>query len=639
MSEQIITTLKFPDNIRKRPGMYIGATDQPSHILMELVDNFKDEGLLGYATKGVVITKDTYCVVSDNGRGVPIYTKEDSGNPAIIDIYSSSHTGGKFDDDGSDTTVGMNGIGSKATNALSKVFNAYVNLNKKSLDDPNFPVEEWISADASKLTFPVLKVKFERGILISCSVVEFESLPAVVQDSVTTMITDWGTSVYFEPDPEIWESVTPSFDINTLRISSLFLDGKMSMIVNGEESRPYSLDDRYPNCKLIDLEGHKYFTLGGDASTGETICRYLIQLGFSGESFDSRMDGSVNTVHTPSGMHVNLASRGVAKAISEISGTLSQSDCYYSMRMFTLVMTNRAMFNSQTKEHLSSIAQFNPNDLMNSVRDEFTNKYNSNNQFRKLIDTVIERLIEYRKTLGNMSITEQVTTEIVTGNDSRSNLLRNTKVLDCNTFDRSKAELFIVEGDSAAGSLIQGRDREYHAIMPIRGKSLNATASSIDELLDNVEFKSLFNVIGAGIHPYNVDIEACRYGKVVITADADADGAHIKALLLGAFGVHLPQLIESGILYVAETPLYEQDGKFYLASERHMMDENKHIIRNKGLGGMDPEDISEFLFTDRRELIQVTIDGIDDAIELVRSSEAKWEMAVSRGLVKDDNNA
>ncbi len=637
MSEQIVETLHFPDNVRRRPGMYIGSLHNPTVILRELVDNFKDEGLSGYATKGVVLTRDTFCVVADDGRGVPIYIKSDTGNTAAVDIWSQMHTGGKFDDDGDSATIGMNGIGSKATNALSNVFIGYVNLMKKDLNSDQFPVHDWIREQASNFINPVYRIEFNKGILVSESVIDACDIDEHSRESIKDMGVTFGTIVYFEPDETIWTSTITNFNTDSLRVSMLYLEGKMEITVNGESAKPYSLTDRYYSSNFINVDGSKFWTIIGDASDSESgaVCKYHLQLGFSGEDFDQRYDGSVNTVSTPSGCHVDAASRGIARAISQLSnGQLGQGECYHSIRLFTLVMTNRAIFDSQTKERLASINGYNMNVMQRHVLQSVIDMYANDKLFRKLIDTVIARLVEYKKQLGNMSITEQVASEIIVGSDYRNSILRNSKVKDCNTTDRSKAELFIVEGDSAAGSLCQGRDRSIHAVMPLRGKSLNATGASIDALLENDEFKSLFNVIGAGIHPYNVDMEACRYGKVIITADADADGSHICALLLGAFGTHLPQLIEEGRLYIAESPLYEQDGEFFLASERHLLDENKHIVRNKGLGGLDPDDIATFVFSDRRVLRQVTPEGLEEAISLVRNSDDKYFMAVEMGLVE-----
>lgn len=631
VNEQKIRTLGFPENIRTRPGMYIGSTHNPTVILREIVDNCKDEGLLGFATKCEIITADTYCIVVDDGRGVPVYIKEDTGKSAAVDIFSSTHTGGKFDDEDGSATVGLNGVGSKATNALSSIFVAYVNLKKKDLTK----CHPWIKEEADKLDNPVYKLSFVEGQFSSEMILDKSTINSRVLAVVDNVGDDWGTAIYFEPDPTMWTTTKTQYNIDSLKVSMLYLNGKMSIKLNGEEAPMYTLDDKYHQCGLITVSDQNYWTLEGDASTTDplVVCKYLIQLGWSGIEFDSRSDGSVNTVSTPSGVHITNAAKGVGQFINEVDSTLDWRDASYGMRLFSLVMTNKAMFNSQTKEHLASITDYNANLLAASVKDKCLELYNSDRSFKSLVNKVIERIHEYKKLMGNMSLTEQVSSEIVLGASSRSNLLRNSKVKDCNTKNRAEAELFVVEGDSAAGSLIQSRNRDIHAIMPLRGKSLNATSASMEQLLESEEFKSLFNVIGAGIHPYNVDMSHCRYGKIIIAADEDADGKHIAALLLGAFGTHLPQIIENGILYLAESPLYEQDGEFFLASERHLLDDNKPIIRNKGLGGLDPKDIATFLFSDRRVLRQVTVDGLQDALDLIRTSEGKSDLVSEMGLV------
>lgn len=648
MSNEIrIKSLVFPDNVRTRPGMYIGDTIEPSVVLREVVDNDIDEALANHANRIHVFHGEVNIAI-DNGRGVPVYEikEEDNkynGKTMAHNVWGSLHSSSKFDDD--EISVGMNGVGASCTNALSEYFEGYINIGKKEASEFPTYLAEWVVG----ISAPVYKIRFEKGLPVSEQVIEFTDCPEEIQN----FGEDFGTAVYFKADASIWESIIPKYETVNLEIVKRFTDirDNCEILINGEEVGEYSLTDKFKGTSFIN---GAVYEVEADASLDDVTAKFKILFGYSGEDFDTSNDGSINTVHTPDGVHIKRAQKGIGKAMSELVSTLNVADGKYGLRLFSLCFTNTAVFNSQTKENCKNIKGLNLNRIENAVCEAILAKAKGRTdeakEFRNYLQGVGARIVEYKRKMGSMSLKDLVTASIQNGSERKNARGLNLKGLhECSTANRKEAELFIVEGDSAKGSLLQSRNPKYHAILGLKGKPKNAANMDIEATLENVEMTTMLNAIGCGVHPYDVDIEASLYGKICIFADEDPDGKHIQALLIGNFIKYLPEVIQAGMLYIVDAPLYRQ-GEHYFKSDglslqdgKTKMNRDKAFDRFKGLGEMNPEQIGPIAFGQQstlgntkipRTLIRVTADNIDEAITYTQSGRVRKQLMIEKGLVE-----
>ncbi len=595
-----IQVLEGLEAVRKRPGMYIGSTSSSGlhHLVYEIVDNAIDEALAGYCSHITVTIEpgDIICV-TDDGRGIPVDIQEQTGKPALEVVYTVLHAGGKFGGGGYKVSGGLHGVGASVVNALS----------------------EWLEVEVHK-NGNIYQMKFSRG--------------HKTQDMTIIGTTDrTGTTVRFKPDPEMFEETVYDYDILHRRMrEQAFLNG--GLYISTEDCRPglekkdemcYAGGIRefvsYINRNKTPLHGDVIYVSGEkDDSVAEIALQY-------NDSYNEVIVSFANNIHTPEGgMHetgfktaLTRVLNAYGKKINQIKegDSLSGDDCREGLTAVISVKLTNPQFEGQTKAKLG------------------------NSEIRSLVDGIVqEKLSEFLE--ENPSVGKAIIEKAVTASrareaarKARESVRRKTgleggqmpdKLQDCNERDPSLCEIYIVEGDSAAGSAIQGRDSRFQAILAMWGKMLNVEKARADKIYGNDKLYPLIVALGAGIGE-EFDINKLRYHKIIIMADADVDGAHIRTLLLTFFFRYMRPLIDNGYVYSAVPPLYKiTRGKTtrvaYSDPERdkvsaELREGNPNakieISRFKGLGEMDAHELWDTTMDpEKRSLRRITL---DDAVK------------------------
>ncbi|MFT0899378.1 DNA topoisomerase (ATP-hydrolyzing) subunit B [Candidatus Methanoprimaticola sp. MG2] len=586
-----IVALHGLEAVRKRPGMYIGSTDSRGlhHMVYEVVDNGIDEVMAGFATEvDVVINEDGSISVTDDGRGIPTGMNQEEGKSALEMCLTDLHAGGKFNQNSYKVSGGLHGVGVSVVNALSERLIATVDREGKRFQQtyrigiPDGPVE-------------------------------------VIGDS-----DRHGTTITFWPDPEMFETV--AFDYTTLQNrfrNQAFLNKEAT--INFEDKRTgrkerFHYDGgvsefvQYLNRSKTPLHPSPMHFEG---EKNNVVIDIALQWT---DGYNEEIDSFVNTIFTPEGgTHLTGFRTALTKTINDYGKannllkdmTLEGSDVREGLTAIISVRMPEPQFEGQTKAKLgSSIAQGAVSALMGEKLSEFLLE---NPQVAQLIVKKAVSAFEGREAARKARDATR-----------RKSVLETTslpgKLADCSERDPSKCELYIVEGDSAGGSAKQGRDRQFQAILPLRGKILNVEKARPDRLLDHEEIKNLAIAIGGGIGK-EFDVSKIRYHNVVIMTDADVDGAHIGTLLLTLFYRQMKPLIEAGHVYIAMPPLYRvYKGKkqIYAYNDEEMVSamaelgQGANVSRYKGLGEMNPQQLWETTMNpETRIMKKVTIeDGI-----------------------------
>ena len=614
-SAQEITVLKDLEPVQIRPGMYTDTT-RPNHLAQEVIDNSVDEALAGFATKvEVILHADQSLEVIDNGRGMPVDIHPTEGVSGVEVILTKLHAGGKFSNKNYEFAGGLHGVGISVVNALSERVDIQVKRNGE-----------------------VYKIAFENGVKV-------EELEVIGTCGRRTT----GTTVHFKPNPKYFDS--KNFSVSRLRhllrakaVLCSGLEIKFVDKVNNTED-VWCYQDGLSDYLTEAVNGFETLPekpfVGEFKGSTEAVSWALLWLPEGGELIAESYVNLIPTVQ--GGTHVNGLRQGLLNAMTEYCEfrnklprgvKLTADDIWDRCAYILSLKMQDAQFAGQTKERLSSrqSAVF----VAGVLKDAFSLWLNQNVQDA---DRLVEMAISSAQRRLNAA-KKVVRKKLVSGPALPG------KLADCASQNLEKTELFLVEGDSAGGSAKQARDREYQAILPLRGKILNTWEVASDQVLGSTEIHDI--AVALGIDPDNEDLSQLRYGKVCILADADSDGLHIATLLCALFLRHFPKLVQDGHVYVAMPPLYRIDlGKevFYALDENEkeaILERLKgkkgtlNVQRFKGLGEMDPSQLRETTMDpNTRRLVQLTYElGEDQGAETLEL----MDMLLAKKRAEDRKN-
>ena len=575
-----IQVLEGMEAVRKRPGMYIGSTSTSGlhHLVYEIVDNAIDEALAGYCTEiHVTIHNGNSITVTDNGRCIPVDIQAQTGKPALEVVYTMLHAGGKFGGGGYKVSGGLHGVGASVVNALS----------------------EWLRVQVHK-NGNIYEMKFSRG--------------EVTQPMTIIGTTDHtGTIVTFQPDPEMFDDLIYNYEtLHTRMREQAFLNGGIRIIMKDEREGQEQQDEMYYEGGIRSfvefINQHKspihndviYMAGEQEDSMAEIAMQYT-------DSSNEVILSFANNIHTPDGgMHEEGFKRALTNALNTYGRKakilkedekVSGDDCREGLTCVISVKLVEAQFEGQTKAKLG------------------------NSEIRTLVNSVVseklEIFLEENPSVGRAILEKAMTAARAreAARRARENIRRKNaldgatlpgKLRDCNERDAALTEIYIVEGDSAGGSATQGRDSRFQAILPLWGKMLNVEKSRADKVYGNDKLMPVITALGAGLGE-DFNVEKLRYHKVIIMADADVDGSHIRTLLLTFFFRFMRPLIEEGYVYAAVPPLYKlvkgkttrvafsDEERDAISAELRGDNPNAkiNISRFKGLGEMDPHELWE----------------------------------------------
>ena len=599
-----IQVLEGLEAVRKRPGMYIGSTSSAGlhHLVWEIVDNSIDEALAGFATHiEIEITKENHIRVTDDGRGIPVDIQEKTGRPAVETVFTVLHAGGKFGGGGYKVSGGLHGVGASVVNALS------TELTVQVFKDGN-----------------IYEQSYSRG--------------AVLEDLKIIGKTDkHGTSVYFVPDPEIFQETTV-FDFDKLanRVRELaFLNKGLKLTIT--DFRPEepltksfcyeggikSYVEHLNKSKQVLFEEPIYVEGEQDGIQVEVAMQYTT-------GYHTNLLSFTNNIHTyEGGTHESGMKTALTRVIND-----------YARRQKLMKENEEKLSGEDVREGLTAVISIKHPDpqfegqtktkLGNSEARTITDRLFSTHFDKFLMENpqVARKIVEKGILASKARLAAKRAREVTRKKSGLEISNLPGKLADCSSNDPTISELFIVEGDSAGGSAKQGRSRHFQAILPIRGKILNVEKATLDKILANEEIRSLFTAMGTGFGG-DFDLSKARYQKLVIMTDADVDGSHIRTLLITLFYRYMRPAVEAGYIYIAQPPLYKlKQGKneYYIQNDEELEAKLKELpahpkpqlSRYKGLGEMDAEQLWETTMNpENRSMLQVSVEDAAEADQIL----------------------
>ncbi len=599
-----IQVLEGLEAVKRRPGMYIGSTGPRGlhHLIWEIVDNSIDEALAGYCTEiSVIVHPDNSVSVVDDGRGMPVGKMDKYGKSAAEVIMTTLHAGGKFDGQGYKVSGGLHGVGASVVNALS----------------------EWLELEI-KRDRHVWTQRYERGF----------PKGSVEKARKLKKGEETGTIIHFRPDPEVFtETLEFSFDTLSRRFrESAFLNKGLKISLTDEREEGRAVTYRYEGGIRDFVEHineakdpvHKtIFYFEREEEVGDVEVAMQWNSGFQDSVFT--FANNINTHE--GGAHLSGFRAALTRTINDYARqkgllkekeeNLTGDDIREGLAAVISVKLREPQFEGQTKTKLG-------NTEVKGLVESATNRY--------LAEFLEERPGEAKAIINKALQAARARQAARKVRDTiRKGYLESStlpgKLADCSSKDPARSELYIVEGDSAGGSAKQGRDRNFQAILPLRGKILNVEKANMNKVLSNVEIQAMISAIGAGVgESFNVD--EARYNKVIIMTDADVDGSHIRTLVLTFLFRNMPELIEAGYVYIAQPPLFKitHNRRDYYVYNDHELREtldrlsangSTNISRFKGLGEMNPQQLWETTMDPQnRTFLQVTVDSAAVADEL-----------------------
>ena len=590
-----IQVLEGLEAVRKRPGMYIGSTSSSGlhHLVYEIVDNSIDEALAGYCTNiDVVVEEGNIIRITDNGRGIPVDIQEQTGKSALEVVFTVLHAGGKFGGGGYKVSGGLHGVGASVVNALS----------------------EWLEVQVHK-DGRIYQMRFSRGNIL-------EEIHVVGTTDRT------GTTVRFKPDPEMFDDTVYDYEILHTRMrEQAFLNAGLAISITDERAGMEQSDSMryeggireyvtYLNKHKTPMHGDVIYLSG---RKGDAVAEIALQYN---DGYSETLVSFANDIHTPEGgMHETgfktaltrvLNAYGAKTNVIKGDDKVSGEDVREGITAVISVKLPEAQFEGQTKQKLG------------------------NAYIRTLVDGIVNDqlsvYLEEHPAVGRIILDKAMMANRAreAARRAKESVRRKTglesgqmpdKLQDCNERDPSLCEIYIVEGDSAAGSAIQGRDSRFQAILAMWGKMLNVEKARVDKVYGNEKLSPLIVALGAGIGD-EFNIEKLRYHKIIIMADADVDGSHIRTLLLTFFFRYMRPLIENGYVYSAVPPLfkltrgktqrvaYSEPERDRISAEMRADNPNAKvdISRFKGLGEMDPHELWDTTMDpEKRSLRRITM--------------------------------
>ncbi len=589
-----IKVLEGLEPVRLRPGMFIGSTGQSGlmHLIEEVVDNSIDEVLEGYCSEiRVVVHEDNRVSVSDNGRGMPVGVHPESGIPALELVMTTLHAGGKFDNKSYHVSGGLHGVGVSVVNALSEYLTVEVRRDGK-----------------------IYRQEFSRG----------EKLGEI---EVVGKTKERGTTTTFRPDPQVFDEIRYNFPKLSHRLRELsYLNGGLLIILENEAA---GITRRFQNkggivsfveelaSKKDPLHPKPLYIQGSESGI-----EIEIALQWTG-SYDESIHAFANNINTiDGGTHITGFKSTLTKFMNDYGRdkkiltkkdpNLRGEDIREGLVSIISVKIPQPEFEGQTKTKLGNpeVASLVGNILQEQLGIVFQKK-------PKIARTVIEKSVQ----AGRARVAAAKARKMARRKGPLASTALPGKLADCSNRNPEACELFIVEGDSAGGSAKQGRDRNFQAILPLRGKVLNVEKARLAKLLDNTEIKAMITAVGTGIRE-EFDVDRLRYHKLIIMADADVDGAHICTLILTFFFRYLHKLVEDGFVYIAKPPLYQvKSGKktdYFHTDEELNTYRKEHpggfsLKRFKGLGEMNPQELWETTMNPENRILKRI--EIRDALE------------------------